>query len=103
MDISPHGTLLGPGAYLVTFNEVLSLPLDVMALAWPRSTLLRCGAVVHNAVWDAGYSGRSQALLVVHNPHGLLLHPDARLVQVVFIRLDRPTQGYRGAYQGENL
>ncbi len=47
--------LLGPGSYLLTFNEVVSLPADLMAVGWPRSSLLRCGATVCSAVWDAGY------------------------------------------------
>ncbi|GBD11895.1 Deoxycytidine triphosphate deaminase [bacterium HR23] len=98
------GLTLAPGAYLLTFNEVVRLPLDLMALAWPRSTLLRCGVSVHNAVWDAGYHGRSQALLVVHNPAGFRVVRNAPLVQMVFLRLGRPVaQGYAGRYQGENL
>ena len=55
-------------------------------------------------VWDAGYSGRSQALMVVHNPHGFRVQKGARLVQLVFFPLDDPTgPGYQGRYQGENL
>lgn len=95
---------LDPGAYLVTFNEAVRLPLDVMALGRPRSSVARCGAAIHSAVWDAGYHGRSSSLLVVQNPAGLALEPDARILQLVFFRLDRPAgQGYAGAYQGERL
>ena len=98
------GTLyLVPGSYLITYNEIVNLPEDVMALGRPRSSLLRCGVAVHNAVWDAGYHGRSQSLLVVYNPLGFRLEKNARIVQLVFLRLSRPTQGYRGAYQGENV
>ncbi|MEK7681442.1 MAG: deoxyuridine 5'-triphosphate nucleotidohydrolase [Chloroflexota bacterium] len=94
---------LAPGPYLVTYNEVVSLPRDVMALGRPRSSLGRCGVSVHTAVWDAGYSGRSQSLLVVYNPAGFRLERNARVMQLVFFRLDRPVgQGYAGAYQGEN-
>ena len=97
------GIQLIPGAYGVRFIEVVHLPTDVMALARPRSTLLRCGAALHTAVWDAGYVGRSEALLVVGNPHGLRLERGARLCQLVFFLLDAPGPAYRGAYQGENL
>ena len=48
---------LDPGPYLVTLNETINLPLDVMALGKPRSSLLRSGVAMHNAVWDAGYRG----------------------------------------------
>jgi dUTP pyrophosphatase len=93
-----------PGCYLVTYNEVVNLPKNLMALAMPRSSLLRCGVSIHNAVWDAGYSGRSQSLMVVYNPQGLRLHRNARIVQMVFLFLSREVaQGYQGMFQGENI
>jgi len=92
---------LEPGSYLVRFTETVNLPTDCMAYARPRSSLLRCGVAVHTAVWDAGYSGQGVALLVVYNPAGFILEPGARIVQLVFHRLSRPTEGYRGMYQGE--
>ncbi|MCC6179943.1 MAG: deoxyuridine 5'-triphosphate nucleotidohydrolase [Chloroflexi bacterium] len=95
--------LLAPGPYLVRFRETVALPADVMALGRPRSSLARCGAALHTAVWDAGYRGRSEALLVVYNAGGLQLRPGARILQLVFLRLDRPTERYSGYYQGENL
>jgi dUTP pyrophosphatase len=94
---------LAPGIYSITFNEVVNLPPDVMALATPRSSLLRCGVTVHTAVWDAGYSGRSESLLVVYHPQGIRLQRDARIIQLVFFRLTGQTQGYNGVYQGENI
>ncbi len=93
---------LGPGNYLITYNEVVSLPKDVMALGRTRSSLLRCAAAIHTAVWDAGYSGRSQSLLVVYNHDGISIEKNARLLQLVFFRLGSPTEGYCGIYQNEN-
>ena len=93
-----------PGCYLVTYNEVINLPKNVMALARPRSSLLRCGVSIHNAVWDAGYSGRSQSLMVVYNAQGFRLYINARIVQMVFFSLSREVaQGYQGMFQGENI
>ena len=94
---------LMPGPYIITYNEIVHVPRDVMALARPRSSLLRCGVTVGTAVWDAGYSGRSQSLLVVHNPLGFRLQRNARIVQLVFLKLTGETEGYRGTYQGENI
>ena len=94
---------LAPGAYLITFNEVVSLPESVMAIGRPRSSLVRMGATLESAVWDAGYQGRSQSLLVVHNPGGVRLKKDARLLQLVFFSVDGGTEAYHGFYQGENL
>jgi dUTP pyrophosphatase len=98
------GLDLLPGPYLVTFNEVVSLPDCVMALGRPRSSLNRCGVSMHSAVWDAGYSGRSQSLLVVYNPHGFRLHRNARIMQLVFFYTSGGVgKGYDGKYQNENL
>ncbi len=91
------------GVYIITYNEIVHLPENVMALARPRSSLLRCGVTVNTAVWDAGYSGRSQSLMVVYNPQGFRLQRNARIIQLVFLRLTRKTEGYRGAYQRENM
>lgn len=94
---------LGPGSYVITYNEIVHLPKKVMALGAPRSSLLRCGVTVHMAVWDAGYSGRSQSLLVVFNPQGFQIQKNSRLAQLVFMELADETEAYNGAYQGENI
>jgi len=91
------------GAYIITYNEIVHLPRNVMALATPRSSLLRCGVTVNTAVWDAGYSGRSQSLMVVYNPQGFRLQRNARIVQLIFLQLTQETEGYHGVYQGENI
>ena len=93
-----------PGCYLVTYNEVVNIPRNIIALATSRSSLLRCGVSIHNAVWDAGYSGRSQSLMVIYNPRGFRIYRNARIVQMVFFLLRREvTQGYQGFFQGENI
>jgi len=105
LQFDPEGWLhLPPDPYLVTFNEIVRLPLDLMALGRPRSSLLRSGVSLHTAVWDAGYRGRSQALLVVHHHQGYRLQQGARLLQLVFFRLAKPvSQGYQGRFLQENL
>ncbi len=94
---------LAAGAYIITYNEIVHLPKNVMALATPRSSLLRCGVTINTAVWDAGYSGRSQSLMVVYNPQGFRVQRNARILQLVFLQLTRETEGYQGTYQGENI
>lgn len=97
-------TYLPAGCYLVTYNEVVHLPKNIMALGFPRSSLLRCGVSAHTAVWDAGYSGRSESLLVVYNINGFRLYSNARIVQLVFFHLGQVVnQGYQGVFQGENI
>lgn len=92
-----------PGIYSITYNEIVHLPDNIMALARPRSSLLRCGVTVGTAVWDAGYSGRSESLLTVFHPGGFRVQKNARIVQLVFFLLTGKTEGYRGRYQNENI
>ncbi len=94
---------LAQGVYMITYNEIVHLPKNIMALGRPRSSLLRCGVSVGTAVWDAGYEGRSQSLLVVHNPQGFRVQKNARITQLVFLTLTGKSEGYKGAYQGENI
>jgi dUTP pyrophosphatase len=98
------GLDLLPGPYLITFNEIVTLPDNIMALGRPRSSLNRCGVSMHSAVWDAGYSGRSQSLLIVYNPDGFRLQKNARVMQLVFFYTSAGVDtGYSGKYQNENL
>ena len=94
---------LPQGCYVVVYNEVVSMPLNLVALARSRSTVLRNGAAVETAVWDPGYRGRSSSLLVVHNPHGVRLKRDARIAQLVFYSTDEVEEGYAGVYQNERV
>jgi dUTP pyrophosphatase len=108
-DISPlafdttESMNLPTGIYMITYNEIVHLPKNLMALGRPRSSLLRCGVNVGTAVWDAGYEGRSQSLLIVHHPRGFRVQKNARVAQLVFFELAGETEGYRGVYQGENI
>jgi dUTP pyrophosphatase len=103
LPLGPAGLHLGPGVYLVRLVEEVRLPEDLMALARPRSSLLRSGCAVHTAVWDAGYHGRSEVLLAVYAADGFRLLPGARILQMVFFRLTSATRGYAGRYQHEHL
>lgn len=94
---------LAPGPYLIMFNEIVHLPPHIMAIGRPRSSLLRMGATVETAVWDAGYHGRSQSLLVVYNREGIQLAQNARLVQLVFFAIEGRVESYAGVYQQENI
>jgi dUTP pyrophosphatase len=94
---------LKPGSYMITYNEIVHIPTTLMALARPRSSLLRCGVSIGTAVWDAGYSGRSQSLMIVYNSAGFRVQKDARVAQLVFMTLSAETEGYAGKYQNENI
>jgi dUTP pyrophosphatase len=96
------GMLLAPGGYLVTYNEEIAVPADCAGIVLPRSSLMRCGATLCSALWDPGYRGRGQGLLIVTHP--LKLRRDARIAQFVLLRLEEtPDSLYAGTFQHENL
>ena len=95
---------LEKGAYRIRYNEVVRVPSDCVAIGLPRSSLMRMGATVISALWDPGYEGRGEGLLMVENPYGIVLEKNARVVQLIFIRLEsKPVSEYRGAYMREGL
>ncbi|MDY6966153.1 MAG: deoxyuridine 5'-triphosphate nucleotidohydrolase [Halobacteriota archaeon] len=104
LDFNDEGWIhLPEGCYKVIFNEVVDIPRDMCAIGKPRSSLLRSGCTVASAVWDAGYKGRSESLLIVKNRYGIHLKRDACILQLVFLRTTPVGEGYDGVYQNENL
>jgi dUTP pyrophosphatase len=94
---------LEPGIYHIVYNETVDIPVTLMALGRPRSSLARSGVAIHTAVWDAGYRGRSTSLLSVLNPAGFRVQKNARVMQLVFFGMaQQPATGYSGTYQHEN-
>lgn len=93
---------LQPGAYKVVMNETVDIPEDLTAFAYPRSSLLRMGCSIENAVWDAGYTGTGSFMLVVENQDGVRIKQNARVNQLVFQSIEETEKGYSGRYhEGE--
>jgi len=103
LEFDPQGWLyLEPETYGIRYAEPVEIPTDCGGLCFPRSSLLRMGCDVPTAVWDAGYRGRGEGLIVVSNPHGVRIRRGARIAQLVLFGLTEVTAGYRGRYQDEN-
>jgi dUTP pyrophosphatase len=98
-DTINHTLTLPPGAYLVDFNETVQIPRNCMASVFPRSSLWRSGIGISAGVVDAGYEGAMGALMEVKNPHGVVLHRNAKLAQIVFEEMRETVDGYKGIYQ----
>ena len=86
---------LKPGTYKVRTNETVNLPNDLVAQAFTRTTLLRSGAYTQHGVWDAGFHGRGEFVLIVGNSHGIKIKQNARIAQLVFLPT-KETEGYKG-------
>ena len=93
--------LLEKGVYHIAFNERIALPKNIAGLLMPRSSALTCGIVQHTAVWDPGYEGRSFFHAEVSRP--VKIFRNARLGQMIFLRLSQESSGYKGAYKGEDI
>lgn len=95
---------LEKGAYKVRYNEIVKVPRNCVAIGLPRSSLMRMGATIVSALWDPGYEGRGEGLLLVENPHGIILEQNARIMQLIFVKLEsEPASEYRGLYMHEGL
>ncbi|MFA5362726.1 MAG: deoxyuridine 5'-triphosphate nucleotidohydrolase [Candidatus Omnitrophota bacterium] len=90
---------LKKGAYKIKTNETVKLPNFLTGIAFPRSTLLRMGAYTQTGVWDAGFQGKSEFILLVENFQGIRVKQNARIVQLLFMGMDEAVRGYEGMYQ----
>jgi len=90
---------LSRGSYKIKTNEVVNLPNDLVALAFSRTSLLRMGAFTQHGVWDAGFRGKSEFMLVVENPQGIRIKQNARVAQLIFLVISKTGQGYQGIYR----
>ncbi|WP_226011899.1 deoxyuridine 5'-triphosphate nucleotidohydrolase [Halomicrobium salinisoli] len=100
LSLDGDGYSLAPGGYVVEYGERVAVPDGHVGFVLPRSSLLRNSCMLNTAVWDAGYEGRGEGLLQVHNP--IELEPGARIAQFVLAEADHEDT-YDGTYQGENL
>lgn len=90
---------LKKGAYKIKTNETVDLPNDLIAIAFSRTSLLRVGAFTQHGVWDAGFKGKGEFILVVENPKGIRLKQNARIAQLIFERINETSHGYKGIYR----
>lgn len=88
---------LEPGAYKVVMNEKVDIPENLVGVAHPRSSLLRMGCTIGNALWEPGYTGPGEFVLIVENPEGVEIKENARVNQLTFEEIDE-TEGYEGIY-----
>lgn len=91
---------LPPGAYKVVFNEYFKVPKNAAGFFLTRTTLLRSGAAMFSGLWDPGFEGMAESLLVVYNPFGITLYKNARIAQIVFFHLkEEAEEEYSGIYK----
>lgn len=91
---------LSPGIYSVTYDQGLSLPMNVNGVIRNRSSLLRIGAEITNGFYEPGFHvDNVGSIMIVHLT--IVLEQHARIAQVLMYTNSEVKQGYTGQYQGE--
>lgn len=90
---------LAPGVY--SFEAVQSVEMAEGEAGWlvPRSSLTRNGVDVRSALYDAGYKGGVNGIIIVHGHHGCSIEKGARIAQFVIVKAET-AKLYDGQYQG---
>lgn len=84
--------------YIAVVQNKVKIPLDMLQLYFPRSSLLRAGVDVRTAVGDSGFNGTLSFLIINHNDTPFFIKKGERFAQMVCFGLNGETDGYDGTY-----
>ena len=101
-DIVMNPSTMAGSFQLGSTREVFAVPDDVVGIVHDKSSWARRGLAVQNTVIEPGWRGYL-TLEITNHSHGLVrLHAGTPVAQVVFHRLDCPTdRTYSGKYQDQ--
>ena len=85
---------------LLTTEEYVKMPDDVVGLANLRSTLARYGLTVPPTVVDTGFEGNITIEVVNNSPNTVVLRRGMRFLHLVLVKAEGRAQ-YAGLYQGQ--
>jgi dCTP deaminase len=85
---------------LLTTEEYVKMPEDVVGLANLRSTLARYGLVIPPTAVDAGFEGNITIEVVNMSPNTIVLKRGMRFLHLILVRAEGLAK-YAGAYQGQ--
>lgn len=87
-------------SYKVETGYILTLPEDMIAYIFTRSSLNRNGILTGSGLWDSGYTGFVGATL--YALQDTILIPPARIAQIVFFKAESASM-YNGSYNDTTL
>lgn len=90
------------GTYIAVYNETIEIPEGHVGFLWPRSRFPRSHMFLTSAVWDQGYKGIGEGMLMVPD-HYAVIEKGMRIGQMVFMEAEKPDEMYEGSHQGERL
>ena len=91
---------LTPGYYEVKLKEGCTIPPNASLHFKTRSSLVRCGAIVHSGQFDAGFKTENMGcfLQVIHPIH---IEIGARIAQAIVFESNDVENLYDGQWQGD--
>ncbi len=93
--------VIKPGEiYLTETYEKFNMPLDLVGILKPRTTLQRSGIIARMAIVDPGYSGTVHPLLYNAGPATVTIELGARYIFSMFMEIKGKGSQYRGQWQG---
>ena len=94
---------LAPGMFLlISACERFQIPDDVVGIVHDKSSMARRGVAVQNTVLEPGWRGYVTLEITNHGSEILYLRHGDAIAQVIFHRLDEPTElPYVGKYQDQ--
>jgi dUTP pyrophosphatase len=96
--------VIAPGEYyLVQTAETINVPLDLMPMVYPRSSLFRAGLLFLATKTDPGYKGPLTFGLTNLSAFPVKLQLGARICNIVFNTIEGESIGYRGQHQGGRI
>lgn len=93
--------VIKPGElYLTEAYEKFNMPLDLVGILKPRTTLQRSGIIARMAIVDPGYSGTVHPVLFNAGPATVTIELGARYIFAMFMEIKGKGSQYRGQWQG---
>lgn len=86
---------------LATTVERFDMADDVIGVVHDKSTWARRAMAVQNTVIEPGWAGFLTLEISFHGNDPIVIHDGDPIAQVLFHRVDRPTDGYTGKYMNQ--
>jgi dUTP pyrophosphatase len=95
-----------PGHYIVVYDEKIHIPEGHVGHVYPRSRLMRSGIQLTTALWDQGYEGVGEGMLIVPKSiKNTEIQVSTPIAQMTLREAESPEEfeTYDGSHQGERL
>lgn len=89
-----------PGYYEITFEEGCKIPNNCSLHLKTRSSLVRCGAIIHSGQFDAGFETDSMGAFI-HVIRPIIIEKGSRVAQAIVFQSSDVENLYNGQWQND--